>query len=101
MRFASVTDDIALATGLRALLPPYRGGGVTLYRSEGFPNRRRRTYGLSWTSDIRVARAFAESRAATYQGGAVLLRTFAPASAVISRPPWPRRAVRIRGRIHR
>lgn len=48
---SSVTDDAALATGLRALLPPYRGGDVILYRGEGFPNRRRRTYGLSWTSD--------------------------------------------------
>lgn len=84
---SSVTDDAALATGLRALLPPYRGGDVILYRGEGFPNRRRRTYGLSWTSDIRVARAFAESRAAIYQGGAVLLKTFAPAEAVISRTP--------------
>lgn len=78
--------DLVLADGLRILLPKYRGPAQHLYRGEIFPNRRRRTYGLSWSASADVARSHAkkgECRAC--RGGSVLLETMAPADAIISR----------------
>src|SRR4029078_11663088 len=47
-----VSDDLLLADGLRAMLPAYVGPAVMLYRGDSFWNRRRRTYGLSWSRDV-------------------------------------------------
>lgn len=52
-------NDLALAAGLRMLLPSYEGPPVRLYRGEGARNRKYRTYGLSWTTDRVVAESFA------------------------------------------
>jgi hypothetical protein len=80
-------DDLALADGLRALLPRYKGGAVRLYRGEGFSNRRRRTYGLSWSAGADIAREHAlKAESRTGKGGTVLLETFAPADAIICAP---------------
>src|SRR5215207_11497797 len=49
----------ALAAGLRVLLPPYTGPSLTIYRGDSWRNRCRRTYGLSWTTSIDVARGIA------------------------------------------
>lgn len=76
--------ETVLIDGLRVLLPRYDGPGLRLYRGECFRNRRRRTYGTSWSSSVEVARSFAEKslyRFAT--GGSVLLETFAPPDAII------------------
>jgi len=80
-------EDLVLANGLRVLLPTYSGAAVWLYRGESFHNRRRRTYGLSWTASADVARQFAESRfRRTGNGGTVLIATFAPPEAIICAP---------------
>jgi hypothetical protein len=80
-----VDKDLALADGLRALLPRYNGPAITLYRGKTAWNRQRRTYGLSWSASLDVARSFAESslfRQST--GGSVLLETLAPPEAQCS-----------------
>jgi hypothetical protein len=79
-----VSHDLMLARIMRVLLPPYRGKPLLLYRGEGFPNRQRRTYGMSWSSDLDVARSFAELHRHNYIGGSVLLETWATADAIIS-----------------
>ena len=82
-----VGNDLVLADGLRAMLPPYTGPAVTLYRGEGAQNRRRRTYGLSWSATAESARTFASSvMCRTSVGGSVLLETLAPTEAIICAP---------------
>jgi hypothetical protein len=54
-----VGDDLILISALRSLLPRYAGPAMTLYRGEGALNRKRRTYGLAWTSSRDVARSHA------------------------------------------
>ena len=56
----ATNDDLALVGGLRAMLPRYIGPAITLYRAESAYNRKRRTYGLSWTSSAEVGREFAK-----------------------------------------
>lgn len=82
----SSCDDLSLLTALKALLPIYTGPGLMLYRGCGWSNRVRRTYGLSWTPRVDVARAFAGSRKDMYQEGSVLLEAYAPLEAIISAP---------------
>ncbi len=80
-------EDLVLANGLRVLLPPYKGTAMQLFRGESFNNRRRRTYGLSWTASVDVARQFAESRVRrTGSGGTLLIEAFAPPEAIICAP---------------
>jgi hypothetical protein len=79
--------DHELLAALRACLPPYRGPGRVLYRGEAARNRRRRTYGSSWSSDRRVAEAFAEGGAHNYEGGTVLLVADVPAEAIVAAAP--------------
>jgi hypothetical protein len=68
------------------LLPPYKGGPLRLYRGDSADNRRRRTYGLSWTQDREVAYGFANSIWRDFDGGSVVLTTLAAPEAIISRP---------------
>lgn len=79
-------NDFAIADGLRKLLPRYTGRGRRLYRGEGFRNRRRRTYGLSWTASREVALGFADGIWRTTEGGSVILETDAPKDAIICAP---------------
>jgi hypothetical protein len=81
-----VNNDLLLIDVLRNLMPPYRGGEIRLFRGDSVFNRRRRTYGMAWTSDPVVAESFADSRALMYQDGGVLLETFAPPNAIICVP---------------
>ena len=81
----SVNDDLILIDALRKLLPPYEGPGLTLYRGDSAFNRRRRTYGISWTRDKGIARDFAMGIWQTFEGGSVLLAVDAPAPAIIAR----------------
>lgn len=79
-------SDLVLADGLRMLLPKYKGPAKHLYRGESFLNRRRRTYGLSWSASADVARCHAEKTLCrSFPGGSVLLEAMAPANAIISR----------------
>lgn len=82
-----VGDDRALVQGLRALLPNYSGPGLTVYRGEAAVNAGSGAHGLSWTSDMSVARSHAETGGSrTSAKGSVLIAAFAPARAVISAP---------------
>jgi hypothetical protein len=80
-----VGDDLLLADALRVMLPPYDGPAITLYRGEGFGNRKRRTYGLSWSSDIEIARCFAKRYCRNTSGGSVLLEVTASPEAIVCR----------------
>lgn len=76
-------SDRELIRAMRILLPPYNGPAMQLYRGDGARNRRRRTYGLSWSSEREVAEAHANSMWRTTIGGSVLLETVAPPEAII------------------
>jgi hypothetical protein len=78
-----VGDDLILATALRVLLPPYTGGALTLYRGDSAYNRRRRMYGLSWTTSEDVADSFARGMWRTFDGGSVVLHAQVPQGAII------------------
>lgn len=82
----AISDDLTLMRLLSLLLPRYQGGPLTLFRGEGAPNRRHRTYGMSWTTDRKVAEYFAETHRHHYIGGSVLLETDAPPDAIICAP---------------
>ena len=81
-----IMDDGVLVNGLRVLLPAYDGPGRTLYRGDSFYNRRRRTYGLSWSSERDCGESFARGVWQTFDGGSVLLCTDAPAASIVCAP---------------
>jgi hypothetical protein len=81
----AIDDDLLLIEALRKLLPPYGGSDMTLYRGECMPNRKRRTYGPSWTSSKNVARDFAEIFHRCSDGGAVLLKARVPKVNIIAK----------------
>src|SRR5262245_51916892 len=83
---SEIQDDRVLIDGLRALLPPYRGPGLTLYRGDSAYNRRRRSYGPSWTSSRDAAEHFATGFWQSFVGGSVLLQTNAPPDAIVCAP---------------
>jgi hypothetical protein len=79
--------ELTLADGLKALLPRYTGPALTLYRGESTANRRRRTYGLSWSATAEVGRAYATGRFhRTSEGGSVLLEAQVFPDAIICAP---------------
>lgn len=81
-----IGDDIKLLAVLRATLPQYMGGPVTLYRGDGDWNWSRARLGFSWTSDIGVAERFAKAATRTMPGDGVVLMAGAAAAAIISGP---------------
>jgi hypothetical protein len=76
-------DDAVLLKALRILAPRYSGPSLRLYRGDGAANRRRRTYGLSWSLSEAVADSFAQGYWRTCSGGSVLLSTEAPREAIL------------------
>ena len=80
---SQVCNDLILIPGLRALLPPYEGQSVRLYRGDSARNRKRRTYGLSWSTDQAVAESFTRRICQYAAGGSVLLETVGPPTAII------------------
>jgi hypothetical protein len=81
-----VGDHRALCTAARVLLPRYRGPAVHLFRGAGAHEHRRRIYGLSWTTDIKVADMFAQLQRIGLQSDtadSVLLETLAPGRAIL------------------
>jgi hypothetical protein len=81
-----VNDDLVLVDALKAMLPRYTGRGRTLYRGDSAFNRRRRTYGLSWTTSRDVGLGFAQAASRLYTSGTVLLQVHAPKEAIICAP---------------
>jgi hypothetical protein len=80
---SDVDDDLVLTRALRVLLPAYKGPARTLYRGDGFRNRKGRTYGLAWSSSRSVAEHFAVDRAKLYKEGTVLLVATVPPENII------------------
>jgi hypothetical protein len=80
-----------MAAALRMLMPGnYSGLPLVLYRGASGNERRRRYYGFSWSTDIDLARPFAENWAqpmpANYTGApceGVILQTVAPPESVL------------------
>ena len=79
-------------TALRHLLPRYDGPGLTLFRGQWVQSLQDGFYGLSWTTDEDIGRQFAQQAARCHSEhhepgeGGVLLRTEAPAGAIICAP---------------
>jgi hypothetical protein len=83
-----VGDDRAVIAGLRVLLPPWHGGAKRLFRGARFTERRRRIYGMSWTTSIAAAERFARDR--RFLEDSVVLETSAPARAIIAAIKYPK-----------
>ena len=83
---SKVNDDLLVVDVLRCLLPPYKGPGLTLYRGDSAFNRRRRTYGMSWSASRSVAADFAQRNRRLYSDGSVLLEAEAPPDAIVFAP---------------
>jgi hypothetical protein len=78
--------DELLLDVLRNLLPGYSGSAVILYRGERWSNHEAQLYGVSWTNKRSVAEIFASGLNRCPVTGGVLLRTEAPASAILAAP---------------
>jgi hypothetical protein len=83
---SDVNDDLLVLDVLRCLLPPYEGPGLTLYRGDSAFNRRRRTYGMSWSASRDVAHDFAQRNRSRYVAGSVLLQVDAPPDSILFAP---------------
>jgi hypothetical protein len=77
-----------LCRALRQLLPPYCGPAVTLYRGATLQGWRD---GVSWTSDIKIARLFFREDFTSLPDGPtpVIIKTLAPPEAIICRIEYP------------
>lgn len=83
-----VGDDLVLLDGLRALLPPYTGRAAVIYRGESAWAHTHGTYGPAWSLDESVADHHAQKGMCRHHdGGSVVLRTHAPAEAIIAERP--------------
>jgi hypothetical protein len=76
-------DDLLLVKALQALLPPYDGPTLRIWRGDSAWNRRCRTYGLSWSRDLEIAEGFARGMWQTVRGGSVLLEADAAPEAIV------------------
>jgi hypothetical protein len=81
----TIGDRRVTAAALRVLMPRgYRGKALTVYRGASANEHKTREYGFSWTTDIAIARRFAENWARPeVNSESVLLRTTVPAKAVL------------------
>jgi hypothetical protein len=69
-------DCHAFLDAMHVLFPPYRGPAVRLFRGADAPEaRRRKFFGISWTSDIEAAHWFAKRYADCSVGGVVFETT--------------------------
>lgn len=85
IRDTFAVDELLLDV-LRNLLPGYSGSAVILYRGDRWLNHEARSYGVSWTNKRSVAEMFARGLNRCPVTGGVLLRTEAPASAILAAP---------------
>jgi hypothetical protein len=85
-RHPPCNDCHAFLDAMRVLFPRYRGPAMRLFRGADAPEaRRRKFFGVSWTSDIETARWFAK-RYQDYSVGGVVFETMASREAIISTP---------------
>ncbi len=61
---------------------------MRLFRGASAGERRRRVYGLSWTTEVAEAEFFARERQ-VWDGGSVVLETLAPPEAIICAVDYP------------
>lgn len=80
---ARVRNDRKLLKVMRTLLPAYEGEGQWLYRGESIDRYRSGKLGFCWTNDQSVAAMFARGLNNVGSGG-VLLKAWAPASAILA-----------------
>jgi hypothetical protein len=81
----SVGNRPVLAAALRVLMRSnYTGPPLTLYRGANSGERRRRLYGFSWSTDLAIARKFAENWSQPeLQSEGVVLQAVVPAEAIL------------------
>jgi hypothetical protein len=81
----AVRDRRVMADALRLLMPGrYAGPALTLFRGADSIERRHHRYGFAWSTDLPIARNFAQQRAHPALGmEGVVLRTLAPPNAVL------------------
>jgi hypothetical protein len=79
-------DSHAFLDAMHVLFPPYHGPAMRLFRGAFADEpRKRKFFGVSWTSDIETAHRFAKRWEDGSVGG-VVLETIASPEAIISRP---------------
>jgi hypothetical protein len=69
-------------------MPGYKGEALRLFRGASALERRRRVYGISWTSSLSMAEDFAEGYR-VWSTGRVVLETVAPPEAIIAAEEYP------------
>lgn len=80
-----IQDDRLILRVLRKLLPTYNGEGIWVYRGECLFLYEQGKLGFCWTPKLEVATMFAKGLNALESGG-VLIKAFAPLSAIIAGP---------------
>lgn len=78
--------DPFIPAALAKLLPGYSGPAVELFRGERYTNHQSKCYGPSWSSKQAVAERFASGLNRCPKSGGVVLRTIAPANAILASP---------------
>lgn len=81
----NIEDDGLVLAVLILALPGYEGNGLTLYRGECRFLYDKNKIGFCWSPDVDVASMFASGLNAQESGG-VLLKAYAPASAILAEP---------------
>jgi len=85
-RHLPCADSRAFLDAMRILFPPYQGPAMRLFRGAAADEaRKRKFYGLSWTTDFETADYFAKQYEDTQIGG-VVFETLAPPESIISAP---------------
>lgn len=82
----AIDDDALLLRALRAVLPPYAGEGLTMFRGEQAARYESGRLGFNWTPRREVAQMFASGLCSLYEGGGVLLTATVPATAIVAGP---------------
>jgi hypothetical protein len=82
-RHQQCDDCHAFLDAMHVLFPPYRGPAMRLFRGARKDEaRKRKLYGISWTTDLETAEWFAKR----WPSGGVVLETTASPKAIISAP---------------
>jgi hypothetical protein len=82
----ALNEDVHLTRALRAILEPYQGPGLALFRGEQSGRHDAGRRGLNWTLKREVAAMFARGLCSTCEGGGILITATAPPNAIIAAP---------------